>query len=278
MILVTGASGKTGRALIPHLAQKQQRVRAWVRRPEVNIAGATEQFVGDMLNPADWDQAFDGIEKIYHICPNMHPHEVEIGRMMLTAAQRVQLKLLVYHSVLHPQIEVMPHHWHKMQVEELIFASNLPFVIVQPAAYMQNLLPQLATIQQDGILRLPYPAASPISLVDLNDVAQAAATLLTTDRFVGATLELVGTRPLSQTKLTRILANAYSRPVIFHEISQADWAAANNHLPSYMRETLLAMFRYYAQHGLVGNPAVLRMVLGREPQGVREWCLSEGAV
>ena len=56
------------------------------------------------------------------------------------AARRAGIRHLVYHSVLHPQVEAMPHHWQKMRVEEQLFAAGLPYTILQPAAYMQNVL------------------------------------------------------------------------------------------------------------------------------------------
>lgn len=270
MILITGASGKTGRTIIKKLAEKQVAVRAWVRRPEAQIEGATETFVGDMSNPADWTKAFVGVDKIYHICPNMHPAEVEIGQMALNAAREANIDHFVYHSVLHPHIKEMPHHWNKLLVEEKLFESNLPFTIVQPTAYIQNLFPQLPSIQQDGVLRLPYPAEACISLVDLNDVAEAVTTVLTSGRFVGAILELVGTPPLSQIEVANILSDKVGRTVSFSEIQLSYWAADNAHLPDYARETLLAMFRYYASYGLIGNSAVLEMILGRETVGLAD--------
>ncbi len=46
----------------------------------------------------------------------------------------------VYHSVLHPQIEAMPHHWQKMRTEEMLFAAGFELTVLQPTAYMQNIL------------------------------------------------------------------------------------------------------------------------------------------
>ena len=68
----------------------------------------------------------------------------------------------VYHSVLHPQTEKMNHHWQKMRVEEMIFESGLPFTILQPAPYMQNLLAGWKSIVEDGVLRVPYSVDSEI--------------------------------------------------------------------------------------------------------------------
>ena len=265
MILVTGASGKTGRAIVAQLAKKQLPVRAGVRRPEAEINGASELFVGDMEVEADWEDALDGVQKIYHICPNMHPNEVAIGTMAVKLAAQFGIKHFVYHSVLHPHIREMPHHWNKLLVEEELFKSGVPFTILQPTAYMQNLLPQLDAIKKDGVLRLPYPAETKLSLVDLNDVAEAAAIVLSSGRFVGAILELVGTEPLNQHEVMQMLSKPLRSKIKYAEIPLDKWEANNQHLPEYARETLLAMFRYYAQFGLIGNRAALKMVLQRRP-------------
>ena len=85
----------------------------------------------------------------------------------------------VIRSVFHPQVEAMPHHWRKMRVEEKLLASGLPFTILQPAAYMQNILAYWDDIAHRGRYALPYAPDSRLSSVDLEDVAQAAALVLT---------------------------------------------------------------------------------------------------
>ena len=64
---------------------------------------AKEVVVSDLLDETTLDQAFFGTTEIYHICPNMHPQEVEIGQLMIQLAQKNHLKRFVYHSVLHPE-------------------------------------------------------------------------------------------------------------------------------------------------------------------------------
>ena len=131
MILVTGAGGKTGKAVIRALDQAGQPVRAWLRRPEqVEEIPETDFFVGDMQDAALWRRACRDVEALYLICPNMHASELEISRKALRAAQAAGVSRFVYHSVLHPQTEDMPHHWQKLRVEEMIFRSGLPFTIL----------------------------------------------------------------------------------------------------------------------------------------------------
>lgn len=270
MILVTGASGKTGQAVVRALARAGAHVRALVRdasRSEELVAlGARQIIAADMLVEVEMLPVFAGAHAAYHIGPNVHPRELEIGLIAIKAARQAGVGHFVLHSVLHPQTERMPHHWHKLRLEEAVLESGLDFTVLQPTAYMQNLLAQWGRIVKEGILRNPYPVETQLSLVDLNDVAEAASIVLTRPGHTGATYELVGTQPLSQTEVAIILGEALRRPVRAEAESVASWndrAAAAGIGPA-QRSTLAAMFQYYAENGLAGNPNVLRWVLGRD--------------
>jgi uncharacterized protein YbjT (DUF2867 family) len=268
-ILVTGAGGKTGTAILRALVGRGARVRAFVRSDRhaaaLRALGAHDVHVGAMEDRAALAGAATGAAAIYHICPNVSPHEQDFARAMLAAARDAGVARVVYHSVLHPQIEAMPHHWQKMQAEELLLEAGLNLTILQPTAYMQNLLAGWPEITGAGICRVPYPAATRLSLVDLDDVAEAAARVLTEPGHGGATYELVGTFPLSQLEIADTLGDALGRPVRVEEEPVETWAASASGLGAYQRDTLIAMFRHYARHGLAGNPHVLTGLLGRPP-------------
>jgi uncharacterized protein YbjT (DUF2867 family) len=122
-------------------------------------------------------------------------------------------------------------------------------------------------IVRDGVFKFPYPAATRLSLVDLDDVGAAAAIVLTQDGHGGATYELAGTPALSQTNVASSLAAVLGRSVRAEEEPLAAWEARARAggMGEYERVTLAAMFRYYAEHGLMGNPNTLRWLLGRAP-------------
>jgi len=271
MILVTGAAGKTGLAVLAALKQRGVKMRAFVKDDEqilpVRRAGANEVVVGDLLDADVWRLATTAVSAIYHIGPNMHPQEVRIGQLMVAAARSIGNCRVVYHSVLHPQIREMPHHWSKMKVENILLNSGLTYTIVQPTAYMQNLLAYLPTIQEEGILRVPYPAETQLSLIDLHDVAEVAARLLTEPGHNYATYELVGTEPLSQTAVADTFSQVLHRPVEVHSISLETWRAQSQArgMSTETLETAASMFAYYAESGLSGNSHLLRFLLGREP-------------
>ena len=271
MILVTGAGGKTGNAVIKALVAFGAPVRAFVRslahEAALTAMGVREVVAGEMGDAHALSRAVRGTEAIYHICPNVSPHEVVFARGLITAATDSGVSRLVYHSVLHPQIEAMPHHWNKLRVEEMLFASGLGITVLQPTAYMQNSLAQWNRMVRDGIYRVPYPVETRLSLVDLDDVAEAAALVLTNGGHSGATYELVGTPPLSQIEIAGIFGHTLNKAIRAETEAVESWdqRARRAGMDDHQRETLIKMFGAYARDGLKGNPNVLGWLLGRPP-------------
>ena len=270
-ILVTGAAGKTGRAAISALQERGAYVRALVHRPQqaasLHALGVEDVVSGDLMDKDLLALAFEGVNSVYHVCPNMHPGEVEIADRVIAAARAAGVRHVVYHSVLHPQTEAMPHHWRKLRVEERLFESGIPFTILQPAPYMQNVLAHRRHIVQAGELPVPYAAATRLGLVDLLDLGAAAATVLLEPGHQDAVYELVGEAGLSQIDVAAILGQQIGRSVEVTEVPLEAWQAEAEArgLGGYQVDNLVRMFQYYEAHGLTGNPTVLRWLLGRAP-------------
>ena len=277
MILITGAAGKTGQAVIQALSRRGETLRALVHDPgqiqTVKALGVHEVLVGDLLYRSALDEAFKDVRAVYQIPPNVNPDEVVIGKNMIDAAQSAGIEHFVFHSVLQPQIEAMPHHWKKLRVEEALLQSGLPFTILQPTAYMQNILAQWDNIIQRGSYSAPYPEETRLSMVDLEDVAQVAATVLTEAGHAGATYELVGEHAISQIKVAAILSQKLNRPIQITVTPLKDWEerARASGLGDYQVDTLIRMFRYYADYGFEGNSHVLNWLLGRPPRSFEDF-------
>jgi NAD(P)H dehydrogenase (quinone) len=277
MILITGASGKTGRAITQMVKHTGVAVRAMVHNaaqaPQLQAAGASEVLVGDLQSRNDLDKACKGIQSVYHICPNMHPQEVEIAQKLLEAAAQAGVEHFVYHSVFHPQIEAMPHHWNKMRVEEMVFSSDLLYTILQPCAYMQNVLGYWQQITTQGIYPVPYSVNTRLSLVDLEDVAKVAAMVLVDPGHDNAIYELCGPETISQAEVAVDLSRELGKAVRAETISLSEWekGARNSGMIDYARQTLIKMFEYYDRYGLVGNPTVLAWLLKRQPTSFAEF-------
>ena len=239
----------------------------------MNALGVADVIVGDVLDQFVIGQAVQGVRAIYHIAPNVSPDEATIGRNVIAAAQSAGVERFVFHSVLHPQIEAMPHHWQKMRVEELLFESGLPFTILQPTVYMQNVLASWNQIIENGRYPTPYSTKTRLSLVDLEDVAGAAALVLSGSGYGGATIELVGTRTMSQLEIAQSLADQLERPVEAETVSLEAWerVARSSGLGDYQVLALMKMFCYYERYGFTGNTNALSCLLGRQPTSFAEF-------
>jgi uncharacterized protein YbjT (DUF2867 family) len=197
----------------------------------------------------------------------MSPNEIEIGQLALDAARAAGVEHFVYHSVLHPQTEAMPHHWQKLRVEESILESGLPFTILQPAAYMQNVLAYRDRIVKEGVYAVPYAVETRLSMVDLEDVAAVAALVLAGPDHAGATYELSAAELLSQVQVADVLERHLGRPVRAQAVPLVRWEgqARASGLGGTQIQSLLQMFRYYERYGFRGNANVLKWLLDRPP-------------
>ena len=269
MILVTGAAGKTGRAVVGQLVSRRLPVRALVYRAEhealFRSADGVETNVGALEDAGVTERAMEGAQTVYFICPNVHEFEFVLAATAIELARRSGVERFVYHSVHLPAVEEMPHHWQKHLVEQALSTSGLDYTILQPCTYMQNILGQRTRIEQEREFEVPYSLDARMSLVDLEDVAEAAATVLSTDGHAGATYELCGPEALSHRDVADVLTAELGHTVSGREISPAQWEgkARKVGLPAYAIDSLLEMFAYYDSHGFVGDAGPLEKLLDR---------------
>ena len=183
-------------------------------RPELTALSA-EVVATDLTDPAAVEPLLAGADALYLIWPNFDPAETD-GRGRPAAPRRggPASRRVVYHSVLRPQARSMPHHAAKDRVEEALDASGLRLAGA-PAVRLrrQPRRPARPTSPRPGRFRSPWGLAQAQSLVDLRDVAEAAAVLLTEDGLDGGTFEAVGPEPLTAPRIADLLGEWLGREV-----------------------------------------------------------------
>lgn len=284
MILVTGAAGQTGRAVITALHARNLPVRALVHRDgqaaELAALGAAETVTGDMLNRSDMERAASGVSTIYFICSAENPHEYEMGRLALEAAQNCGVVHFVYHSVLHSLLREMPHHRQKNDMENLLVNSGMEYTILQPAVLMQNLQLSAASLRENGVWKQKFFAGGGnlLCMVDLQDVAEAAAVVVADPQHhTGATYELCGPANLSAADILAALSSRYMRAVTAEFIPDAVFLARvePDQEPDYRTAAMLTMFQHYNDADFTGSPVVLQALLGRPPHSLSDYLARE---
>lgn len=270
-VLLTAANGRTGRALLRALVARGVSVRVFIRDaaqwPELEALGARECAVGDLEDGESLERGLEGCAQVLHIGPPMHAREYDISTRVMAAAEKLGVGRMVYYSVLHPFLRDVRHHRLKLDVEEALTGSALRWVVVQPGRYMQHLETQWAKLLESGIHSMPFSTTQRFSVVDLMDLAEATASVVTEPGHDFARYELAGPEALSQQDMAVILSRALGRPIRAEAQSlDAMAAAARAKGASEDRvQQMMAMNTHYDQHGFRANPRVLAWLLGREP-------------
>ena len=245
VVAVLAGRGKTGRAVAAALAR----------------CGVEVRLVGREI---DEGAALEGVQSMYLVAPNMCGHEPRYVEDALRAAVAAGVRRVVYHSVAAPYAPDMPHHVGKARAEDVVRRGAIPWTILQPCAYQQNFVPGLRGATPS--VRVPYDPARTFGLVDLDDVAEAAAGVLLDDAHVGATYELGGPTLLSAADVARTASLVLGVEVPVEHISVEEWTQTlGAGLRSRERLWLGRMFTYYDRYGLPAGALALRGVLGRAP-------------
>jgi len=278
-VVVTSANGRTGRALVKALVAHGIRVRALDHNPGVLELARddhgqphplVEAVQGEMLEPADRRRALAGARALVHIPPSLHAYEADIGHAIVGAAREAKVEHLIFMSVIHPQLEPLLNHQSKLAVERHVLQSLLPFTILQPQHYMQNI--NVTAAVATGTLPIGYTPSTPLQHVDLEDVAEVTAKIiLEGERHHFATYELCGSDYVSHDELAQSIASLSGKPVkaVLTTAPMGRTApgpvVSGGELADYRLDGLERLFDHYGSYGITGNPNVLRWLLGREP-------------
>jgi uncharacterized protein YbjT (DUF2867 family) len=235
MILVTGAAGLSGQAVLKEFAQHEVPVRALVR--DVSRANTLRELPGidvidgDMMQPLSLGRALDGVDRALMIS-TADASLVEAQCTFVDAAAAAGVKHVVKFSGAESNIgfkqQNFRHTRNHRQIERYLEASRLAWTHLRPSQFMQVYLRETRSIVADGVLALP---AGDIRLapVDVDDIAKAAFRLLTTDGHEGKIYPMTGPQALRMTEVAALISDAIGRPVQYVSVS-----------PEQQRETMLA--------------------------------------
>jgi uncharacterized protein YbjT (DUF2867 family) len=195
-----------------------------------------------------------------------------MGYGVVAAARRAGVRHFVQFSVTHPQLEPLLNHQAKLAVERIVLLSRMPFTILQPMHYMQNI--DVGRVVADGQLRQPYSLESRLAHVDLEDVAEVAANVVGEPHHHYATYELCGRDLWNAYELAQIIAAEAGRSVTAVRVDvppPADVGDVASEDDDHRHDAMFRLFDHYGRYGITGNPNVLRWLLGRPPTGFDEY-------
>ena len=270
-VLVTGSHGRTGKPVVKALAGRGAEVIAFVRdasqEDEMKGLGASSIAVGDMDDPDSIAGAMTGRDAVVHIGPPMHPDEKTMTGYFVKAAQAAGVSRFIYYSVMHPLRREVRHHRLKLDTEEMLIESGMPYTIIQPIRYMQHLELIWKRVTGEGIHAMSFNTHIKFNVVDLLDLAEATAKMTLEDGWLNGTFELAGPESLSQSDMAEIISKVTGTPVRAEQIpiEKMQEKARAAGAPDDRVTQMTIMNEHYDAFGFLGNPRILELVLGRSP-------------
>jgi uncharacterized protein YbjT (DUF2867 family) len=203
-ILVTGATGTQGGAVIDHLLadSEQWEIYGLTRDATSEAAEALEArgvtvVEGDMTDADRMGELVDGMDAVYGVTAFMEhgtDAETEQGVTLAEAVAEAGVDHFVYSSVGSADADTgLPHFESKWAVEQRIEELGLPATVIRPVFFMQNFAYMMHDDIMDGQLVMPLQEGVSLAVVDATDIGQAVvAALNDPDAFVGEVVTLAG--------------------------------------------------------------------------------------
>ena len=275
MILVVGATGTTGTALVHELLARDAPLRGLARSEERAAAlrslGA-EAAVGDLDDPMSLMRALRGVERMYLVSAQ-GPRQAEQERNAISAAEQAG----VYHCVklgVIAQSSASPLRVARLHAEatEALQGSSLRWTVLMPAGFMQNVLAAAPTIRSGQYFSSLGDAR--VAHVDARDVAAVAVRALTQEGHENCSYTLTGPEAISNDDMAATLSEVLGHPVehVRLEDEQVAGALRDAGVPEWAAEGLVELWRDVYRAGLAATPAPdVEAVLGRPARTFAEF-------
>ena len=223
MILITGASGTAGRAVLEEMRKSGKELRAMYRAEEDarKAPGGLGVVIADFADRESLRRALDGVETLFLVCSPI-PQLAELESNVIDASREKGVKHIVLHSALGAgdYAKSFPS-WHRV-VEDKLKASGLRYTILRPNGFMQNIVAYNApSIRAQGAFYAAMGSAK-TSLIDVRDVGAAAArTLEQPQAHAGRIYELNGPEAVSNDEIAARISRVAGRTVKYVDIPEA---------------------------------------------------------
>ncbi|MEV0248756.1 NAD(P)H-binding protein [Nocardia sp. NPDC050712] len=217
MILVTGATGKVGRAAVEQLHEAGVEVRALVRRPEAaDLPPGVEVVRGDLSDPGSLDAALAGVHAVFLVWPTL---AADAAAPVVVRRLAEQARHIVYLSARGADERVGAVLGSHGYLERLIDETGVGRTFVRAGGFAGNDLGWAASIRAEGVVREHYDGWGR-SVIHERDIAAVGVRALLEGR-TGTVYEVTGPEALTAPQRARIIAEALGAPLRFEQMPRA---------------------------------------------------------
>jgi uncharacterized protein YbjT (DUF2867 family) len=269
MILITGASGTVGKAVLREVAKTGAAHRAMYRSKDeaAKAPAGTQTVIADFSDRPSLASALKGAESVYLVCSPI-PQLAELESNVIEASQAAGVRRIVLNSALGAaDFPKSFPSWHR-KVEDKLNGTKIAHVILRPNSFMQNIVTYYApTIRTQGAFYGSYGNNVRISYIDVRDLAAVAAKALTSGALDGKTLELNGPEALTCEQVAQKITERTGVATRYVDIplEAQHKAMLDQKMPDWQVTALIGLQQYYIDGQGGATDRTVADVLGRPP-------------
>ena len=268
-ILVTGASGNVSSALIANLVDKGASVRGLVRdesKGESLKDSGVEVVIGNLNDQGSIEKALEGIEKVFLLTP-VGEDAPQLAKNVIDAALKQGSPYIVRMSAVGAASDAPSRNSRAhAETEADLKNSGLPYTILKPHFFMQNMMMAAESIASEGKIYMPFKDGK-LGMVDIRDIADVAAVILTEEGYEGKTYTPSGPKSISLSEVAAAFSSALDKEVNYIDVPMeaADESLSGMGFPDWNKEAYLEYFQAYSEgwgdytssdvEDITGNPA-----------------------
>jgi uncharacterized protein YbjT (DUF2867 family) len=272
MIVVTGATGNVGRALVRVLAAAGEKVIATSRGvTEADVPDGVEHRKADLADAASLRPVFDGADALFLQSGGPSAHLLDLGEILGAArAGGVRRVVLLSSLGVATRPESASHGVLGLAIEEAVRGSGLDWTILRPGNFASNSFAWVPSVRAERTVAAPFGDVG-LPAVDPRDIAEVAAAALREDGHAGRIYELTGPAAITPREQAEAIGAVLGEPVRFAELTPDEARARMlDFMPADVAETTLAILGSPTPAERRVSPDVEK-VLGRAPRPYADW-------
>ena len=275
MILITGATGKTGSAAVQELSNRNIPFRVLIRNEDklnqiTDIGG--EVVIGAIEDDAALNQAMEGVQKALVLLPNSE-QQLFLEKKVVDAA----LEANVQHIVKMSSMEAVPEATSPipklhMQSENYIKNSGMNWTMIKPNFFMQNLLGSGKTIVEQNKFFLPMGEGK-AGMIHTKDVGTVIAKVLSEDGHEGKNYEVTGPEILSFHDVAEIFSKVLGKKVDYINVPIDEYKKTLSQFLTnqWHLDSVIDLFKDIAEGGIEDKTDTFQDLIGKSPCSLEQF-------
>jgi uncharacterized protein YbjT (DUF2867 family) len=274
-ILVTGATGTIGKALIKSLQTKNAAFVVGVRDKEQAMeklpnVQAKDMIEFDFSNASTYEKAIEGVDKVFILGPPLVVTLVDLLSPFIDFLKTKNIMRVVYVSALGSDIlKDMPFH---TILSQKLKDDGFNYTILKPSFFAQNFKNyEWENITQRNMTYMPAGNGR-VGFVDVNDVGEVAAVVLTTDGHERKTYELTGPETLSYVDAARILSEVTGKAIAYPNPSPEEFTSVlkSSGAPDFIAPYMIQVYSMIADNHVNLVTSDIEKVTGKKPNSLKQ--------